>query len=57
METTASALVPAITPAGSVPNVSFTDSSSSSSVSAAAVKVKLFSMSPLSNVRLVGTPE
>ena len=57
METTASVFVPPVTPGGNVPNVSCTDSSSSSSVSWVAVKVKLFSVSPVWKVRAAGTPE
>ena len=47
----------ALTPGGSVPNPSSTLSSSSSTVSWAAVKVIVCSVSPASNVTLVGTPE
>ena len=56
MLTTASSVVPALTPAGRFTNVSFTDSPSSSSASSSAVNVKLFSVSPESKVTLVGTP-
>ena len=50
--------VPAVTPVGSVgPKLRLTDSTSSSTVSVSAVKTKVFSVSPLLKVRLVGTPE
>ena len=57
METTLSFVVPAVTPVGSVPKVSLTDSPSSSTPSEAAAKEKVFSVSPLLKVKLVGTPE
>ena len=60
MVTVASSVVPAVTVTGvvgSVPKLSLTDSSSSSTVSWAAVKTKVFSVSPLPKVTLGGTPE
>ena len=57
METTVSLVVPSVTPVGSVPKVSLTDSPSSSTESDAAVKVKDFSVSPELKVTLAGTPE
>ena len=57
MDTVVSAVLPGLTPAGRVPNVSFTDSSSSSlSLSEAALKVMLFSVSPPLKVTPAGTP-
>ena len=58
MVTVASSVVPAVTPSGSVvPKLSLTLSPSSSTVSWAAVKTKVFSVSPLPKVTLGGTPE
>ena len=57
MEMVVSLVVPSVTPVGSVPKVSFTDSPSSSMVSDVAVKVKDFSVSPALKVTLAGTPE
>ena len=60
MVTVASSVVPAVTAigvVGSVPNSSFTDSPSSSTLSVSAVKTKVFSVSPLLKVTLLGTPE
>ena len=57
MDTTLSLVVPAVIPVGSVPKVSFTDSPSSSTLSEAAAKLKVFSVSVLLKVTLVGTPE
>ena len=57
MLTTDSSVVPLVTRVGRSPKVSFTLSSSSSTVSWAAVKVKVFSVSPLLKVTLAGTPE
>ena len=57
MVTVDAAIIPAVTPSGSVPKVSFTLSSSSSTSSAVALKVKLFSVSVAAKVRLSGTPE
>ena len=52
----ASSVLPAPTPAGRTPKVSFTDSPSSSTLSDVARNVNVFSVSPLLNVTLVGTP-
>ena len=57
IDTVASPVVPAVTPAGSVPKPSLTDSPASTAVSCVAVKVISFSVSPLSKVTLAGTPE
>ena len=60
MEMTVSSGLTAVTATGSVgsvPKVSFTLSSSSSSVSSVAVKVKVFSVSPLLKTTSSGTPE
>ena len=57
METTLSLVVPSVTPVGIAPKVSFTDSPSSSTLSEAAAKLKVFSVSVLLKVTLVGTPE
>ena len=57
METVVSWVVPALTPAGGAPKLSFTDSSSSSSASSAAVNVKLLEVSVGPNVRLVAESE
>ena len=57
MEMVVSLVVPSVTPVGRVPKVSFTLSPSSSTLSEVAVKVKLFSVSPLLKVTLAGTPE
>ena len=57
MDTVVSAVLPGLTPAGRVPNVSFTDSSSSLSLSETALNVKDCSVSPLLKVMLAGTPE
>ena len=57
MATVDSAVSPAVTPSGSVPKVSFTDSPSSSTSSASAPNVNSFSVSPELKVRLAGTPE
>ena len=46
-----------LTPSGRAPKLSWTRSPSSSSVSWAAVKTKLFSVSPLPKVTFCGTPE
>ena len=56
MEMVVSSVLPALTPSGSVPKVSFTDSSSSSTVSAVAANVKVLEVSPLLKVTLLGTP-
>ena len=50
-------VVPAVTPAGSVPNARSTLSPSSSTVSCAALKMNVLEVSPLLNVTLAGTPE
>ena len=57
IETVLSFTLPALTPVGIVPKVSFTLSPSSSTVSAVAAKVKLLEVSPVLKVTLVGTPE
>ena len=58
MVTALVAVVPALTPSGSVaPKLSLTLSPSSSTVSWAAVKVKDLEVSPLSKVTFCGTPE
>ena len=57
METTAWLVVPALTPDGNVPKVSFTLSPSSSTSSAVAAKVMVVSVSPELKVTLAGTPE
>ena len=57
MLTVAALLVPELTRVGSVPKASLTFSPSSSTVSSVAMKVMLFSVSPLLKVRLLGTPE
>ena len=57
MDTTVSSTVPSETPAGSVPKVSSTDSSSSSMLSSVALKVKDFSVSVAEKVTFGGTPE
>ena len=57
MEIVVSAVVPALTLAGSVPNASFTLSSSSSTVSEVAVNVNVLDVSPLAKVTDAGTPE
>ena len=57
MVTVVSSVGPPVTALGRVPKSSFTDSPSSSALSWVAVKVKDFSVSPLSNVTLAGTPE
>ena len=49
--------MPELTRVGSVPKASLTFSPSSSTVSSVAMKVMLFSVSPLLKVRLLGTPE
>ena len=57
IEMTDVAVLPALTPWGrGVPKVSFIDSPSSSRSSWVAEKVKVFSVSPLLKVTLVGTP-
>ena len=55
METVVSLVEPAVTPSGSMPKESFTFSPSSSTVSWVAVKVMVFSVSPLSKVTLLAT--
>ena len=54
MEMVVSLVLPALTPAGSVPKVSFTDSPSSSIVSATAANVKVLEVSPLLKATLAG---
>ena len=54
--TVASFVVPADTPVGKAPKPSFTLSPSSFSLSEAATKVISFSVSPLLNSMLPGTP-
>ena len=57
METMVSFGVPGVTPVGSgVSKPSRTDSPSSLSLSLAAVKLNVFSVSPLLKVRFSGTP-
>ena len=57
MLTVVSVGVPALTPAGRGPKVSFTLSPSSLALSWVALKVKVFAVSPDANVTLEGTPE
>ena len=57
MLTVASFGLPELTPVGSVPNPSFTLSSSSSTVSWVAEKLRVLKVSPELKVRLAGTPE
>ena len=57
MNTVAASVAPSVTPAGNSPKASPTLSSSSSTVSSVALNVNDFSVSPLANVTLSGTPE
>ena len=57
MLTVVSSGAPRSTPGGLAPKESFTLSPSSSVVSCVAENEKVFSVSPLLNVTLVGTPE
>ena len=57
METVASEMLPALTPAGRFTKVSFTVSPSSSSASSAASKVKVLEVSVGPKVTLAGTTE
>ena len=58
IETVASSVLPALTPVGRVlPKPSLTLSPSSLSLSEAALKSKVFSVSPGLNTTLAGTPE
>ena len=56
METTVSVVPAAVTPAGSAPKVSRTESPSSSMVSWTAVNVKVASVRPALKVTSAGTP-
>ena len=51
------AVLPAVTPSGGPPNARATLSPSSFTWSSVALKVKLFSVSPLWKTTLAGTPE